>query len=118
MRDEAPALHAENKSRRSFGVPTLITRRQLERVERAVDFNRIEFAAGELQLEPVREFFRIKHTAPTGVGPPGYSDVQVLAGPFLRPPRQMISRESCHKIPCFSQSFRKADNPSFSWAPY
>src|SRR4051812_7442809 len=116
--DEPGSLHAKNKSWWCFGVPPLVTRRALKRVERSIDLDRIKSMAGELELEAVRELFRVKNAAPARIRPTGDSDEQVVRRPLGPRGDQIISRESCHKIPCFSQSFRNVDSPSFSSGPY
>src|SRR5438874_1097456 len=80
--------------------------RSLERIERPVNLDRIERVTGELELQAVGELFRVENSAPPGVGPTGDADVQVARQPASSPGNQMIRRESCHKMPCFSQSFR------------
>src|SRR4051794_17910798 len=97
MSDEPGAFYAEDKSGRRLSIPALITRRPLERIKRAINFDRIELAAREVQFETVRQLFWIENAAPWRVSPPGNPNVQVLPAPFLRRPGQMITRESCHK---------------------
>src|SRR5687767_6235272 len=118
MRDEAGALHAKNEAGRCIRIPALITRRTLERIKRTVDLDGVELAAGKFQLEPMRQLPWIKNAAPGRIGPPGNPNVQIALRPSFNRRGQMISRESCHKIPCFSQSFRNVDKPSFSCTPY
>src|SRR4051812_27472456 len=115
--DETRSLDAEYESGRRFRVPALITRRSLERVKRPIDLDRIKGMARKFELLPVGELFRIKNAAPAGIGPTGDSDVQVVRPPPVASGDQIISRESCHKILYFSQSFRNIESPSFSSGP-
>src|SRR5687768_4254546 len=117
MRDEPGALHAENESGRCVGIPALIARRTLERIKRTVHLDGVELAAGKFQLKSVLQLPWIKNAAPRRIGPARDPNVQIALRPSLGRRRQMISRESCHKIPCFSQSFRNVDKPSFSCTP-
>ena len=67
--DESTAFDREKKIRRRRIAPPLVTRRKLERVKRTVDLDRVESFPGKFELAMLRQIFRIKFCAPTGVTP-------------------------------------------------
>jgi len=69
VRDKSRTLHAKEESSRRFREPALITRGALQGIKRAVDLDGIKGAAGELQLEAMRQFLWIKDTPPGRIGP-------------------------------------------------
>ena len=70
VRDEPRALDREDESVRRLVVPALVRRRPLERVERAVDLDRVQPAGGVLELGPLRQAVRVVHLPPGRVAPP------------------------------------------------
>jgi len=74
MRDETPAFHGEYEIARRRIMPRLIALWSLERIERAVDFNRVHLPRGEFQFASVRQSFRKKNAAPGRVSPPRNAD--------------------------------------------
>src|SRR5690606_3401674 len=79
VRDEAAALHGEEEAGRRLVVPAAEAGGTLKRVERAVDLDAVQPAAGVLELAAPREARRIEAVVPAPVGPAGDADAQVHA---------------------------------------
>src|SRR5262245_20680618 len=92
MGEKATALHREHEVVGRVRVPAEIARRPLERVERAVDLDRAEPPAGELELTPLRQALRIEDAAPRGVAPAGDADPHAAARARTFPPPRPCDR--------------------------
>ena len=81
MRDEAPALYRKEKAFRSSVVPSLVTFRSLKRIERAIDFDRIDLPRRIFQFSLLWPSLRIEGPpTPRRISPSGYtySNVRIL----------------------------------------
>src|SRR5665647_2833841 len=74
VRDETRALHREDEPRRRRIPPPLEALRSLQRVERPVEFDRVEPCSGELEFPPLHEPRRVEDAAPGRVTPTGDPD--------------------------------------------
>ena len=92
MRDVARALDREHEIARRLVVPTLPAGWVLQRVERAVDLDRIELLRGKFQFALVRELVRIEDAAPTGVPPARNADADARGHAALAQPDAGLPR--------------------------
>src|SRR5690606_39359088 len=74
LRDESPAFDRINKIAWRLIAPMFVIRWLLKRIERAVDFDGVEYIRGILQLTPLRQAARIKQTAPHRIVPTRNAD--------------------------------------------
>jgi hypothetical protein len=72
--DVARALDREDEVARRFLAPALVEFGSLQRVERAVDLERVKDGRGVRELEPLGETLRIEPAAPGRVPPAGEAD--------------------------------------------
>ena len=77
VRDVLSAFDGEDEIVRRLLVPLGETFRALQGIERAVDFDRIQFAGGVGQFFAMLEFPGIEGSAPRAVGPAGDTDARV-----------------------------------------
>src|SRR5205823_11628864 len=67
--NEPAAFDGKYETGRRRIVPTFVTRWQLKRIKRAVDFDRIESVTGEFELAMLRQIRWVKFSAPARVAP-------------------------------------------------
>ena len=75
MSDETPALYRKEKTFRSSVVPSLVTFRSMKRIERAVDFDRVDLSRRIFQFALLWPSLRIEGPpTPRPISPSGYAD--------------------------------------------
>ena len=79
MSNEPAAFDGKYETGRRRIVPTFVTRWQLKRIKRAVDFDRIESVTGEFELAMLRQIRWVKFSAPARVAQARNADAD-LAG--------------------------------------
>lgn len=82
VRDETAAFHAKNEAIWCLLIPPSIARWTLERIKRAVNFNRVELPAREFQRAAMRQTARIENTAPWFVIPSRNADPDITLFPL------------------------------------
>src|SRR5216110_2759219 len=85
MRDVPAALDREAEVAGHAGGPVLVGGRALQRVERAVDLDRVEVARHVLELAPLRQSWRVEPAPPVAVPPPGQAHPDLAHGVTLEP---------------------------------
>src|SRR5690348_8393120 len=80
MGDEAAPLEREDEIVRRLLVPATEAVRSLQRIEGAIDLNRVEGTTGKFELATVRQAFGIEIASPGGVEPAGDADADHYLG--------------------------------------
>ena len=84
MSDETPALYRKEKTFRSSVVPSLVTFRSMKRIERAVDFDRVDLPRRIFQFSFLWPSLGIEGPpTPRRISPSGYADSNVRILPHV-----------------------------------